>query len=334
MGGGGARRTVARMTSRRSRALRAAVSTASAALLLGGLAACGDDGEPTASTSSPSSTPSAAEERGGSSREGTRESDYPAYVALGDSYTSAPFVPETDRGDGCLRSSGNYPSLVAEELGSELVDVSCAGAQTVSLVGAQQTFDGETRPAQFDALDDDTDLVTVGIGGNDLGLFSKLTAGCVAAADEETGGTPCTDAATGTATADLDRISERVTSALIGVQDRAPRARVVLVGYPQLIPAEGSCPALLPLAEGDLPFARTVNRGLADALENAAEAADVEYVDTFALSRGHDICADDPWVNGQVNDPERALAFHPFAAGQEAVADELLRLLEKPVPNA
>ena len=137
------------------------------------------------------------------------------------------------------------------------------------------------------------------------------------------------NANTGTATADLDRISERVTSALIGVQDRAPQARVVLVGYPQLIPAEGSCPALLPLAEGDLPFARTVNRGLADALENAAEAAGVEYVDTFALSRGHDICADEPWVNGQVNDPERALAFHPFAAGQEAVADALVRLLSK-----
>ena len=238
-------------------------------------------------------------------------------------------MPETDGGDGCLRSSGNYPSLVAEELGSELADVSCAGAQTVSLVGAQQTFDGETRPAQFDALDEDTDLVTVGIGGNDLGLFSKLTAGCVAAAEQEPGGTPCTDAATGTATADLDRISERVTSALVGVQDRAPQARVVLVGYPQLIPAEGSCPDLLPLAEGDLPFARSVNRGLADALENAAEAAGVEYVDTFALSRGHDICADEPWVNGQVNDPERALAFHPFAAGQEAVADELVRLLSE-----
>ena len=118
------------------------------------------------------------------------------------------------------------------------------------------------------------------------------------------------------------------------MQDRAPQARVVLVGYPQLVPAEGSCPDLLPLAEGDLPFARTVNRGLADALENAAEAAEVEYVDTFALSRGHDICADEPWVNGQVNDPERALAFHPFAAGQEAVADELLRLLAQPVPNA
>ncbi len=318
------------MTSRRSRALRAAVSTASAALLLGGLVACGDGGD-AAAPSAPSS--SAGEEQGGTSRGDGRESDYPSYVALGDSYTSAPFVPETDGDDGCLRSTGNYPSLVADRLGSDLEDVSCAGAQTASLVGVQRTFDGSSRPAQFDALDDDTDLVTIGIGGNDLGLFSKLTAGCVGAAAEVSGGTPCTDAAVGSATADLDLIRERVTSALAGVKNRAPNARVVLVGYPQLIPAKGSCPELLPIAEGDLPFARSVNQGLADALENAAQAADVAYVDTFALSRGHDICADDPWVNGRVNDPERALAYHPFAAEQEAVADEVLRLLEEPVPN-
>ncbi len=257
------------------------------------------------------------------------ESDYPTYVALGDSYTSAPFVPETDGQDGCLRSSGNYPSLVAAELGSDLEDVSCAGAQTVSLVGVQQTFDGSSRPAQFDALSEDTDLVTIGIGGNDFGLFSKLTAGCVGAAAQEPEGTPCTDAATGDVTRDLDEMKGRVAAALKGVVDRAPEARVLLVGYPQIVPATGSCPDLLPIAEGDLPFARSVNRGLADALENAAKAADVEYVDAFALTRGHDICADDPWINGQQNDPERALAYHPFAEEQQAVADEIARLLER-----
>ena len=103
----------------------------------------------------------------------------------------------------------------------------------------------------------------------------------------------------------------------------------MLVGYPQLVPEDGACPALLPIAKGDLLFARSVNQGLADALENAAEAAEVEYVDTFALSEGHDICADDPWVAGQQTDPTRALAFHPYAAYQEAVADELVTLLDQ-----
>ena len=39
-----------------------------------------------------------------------------SYVALGDSFTAAPGIPETDGSDGCLRSSRNYPSLVAEQL--------------------------------------------------------------------------------------------------------------------------------------------------------------------------------------------------------------------------
>lgn len=303
------------MTSRLTRALAAG---ATAALLSGGLLACGDDQEQAAA---PAPTPSSDEERGEQgSRQGARESDYPSYVALGDSYTSAPFVPETDRDDGCLRSSGNYPSLVAAELGSELTDVSCAGAQTLSLVGVQRTFDGQSRPAQFDALDEDTDLVTLGIGGNDFGLFSTLASGGLAAGEVEA------DDVVGDFTEQLDQVSDRVTSALAGVADRAPDARVVLVGYPRLVPAQGTCSAL-PLDDEALPVARTLNRGLADALENAARRAEVEYVDLYALSQGHDICSDDPWVNGQENDPERALAFHPFAAGQEAVADELLRLL-------
>lgn len=301
---------------------------ATAALLIGVLAACGDSGaEPTGSGTADATV----EATTGTTGEGEAQldSDYPTYVALGDSYTSAPFVPETDGQDGCLRSSGNYPSLVAAELGSALEDVSCAGAQTVSLIGVQQTFDGTSRPAQFDALSADTDLVTIGIGGNDLGLFSKLTAGCIGAAAEEPEGTPCTDAVSAGAAGDLTAIRERLTAALKGVVDRAPEARVLVVGYPQIVPETGSCPDLLPIAEGDLPFARTLNRGLADALENAAEAADVEYVDTFALTRDHDICADDPWINGQENDPEEALAFHPFAEEQQAVADEIVRLLQR-----
>ena len=44
----------------------------------------------------------------------------PSYVALGDSFTAAPGIPETDGSDGCLRSSHNYPSLVAEQLGNVL----------------------------------------------------------------------------------------------------------------------------------------------------------------------------------------------------------------------
>src|SRR5690606_3391824 len=75
------------------------------------------------------------------------------YVALGDSFTSAPFVPESSTAQGCFRSTGNYPALVGKELpGAEVVDVSCSGADTTHLKGPQTTALGGQVPPQFEAL--------------------------------------------------------------------------------------------------------------------------------------------------------------------------------------
>ena len=121
-----------------------------AALLLsaGLLAGCSDDGA--AAPTTPATTVSSSPD---GSPTADAEAEYPTYVAIGDSYTSAPLVPETDPRDGCLRSSGNYPSLVAAELeGTVLTDVSCAGADSLSLVGVQRTFDGGAQPPQLQAV--------------------------------------------------------------------------------------------------------------------------------------------------------------------------------------
>lgn len=292
------------------------------------LAGCSSDetspeAEATApATSSPSApaTPSAAPSMG--------TGEYPRYVAIGDSYTAAPLVPETDEQDGCLRSTGNYPALVADAFeGTALVDVSCSGASTTSLIGAQRTFDGAAQPPQLQAVTKDTSLVTLSIGGNDFGLFSTIVGACVEAAQGDPGGSPCADVAADDAPEVLATIEQRVASAVAGIQDRAPEARVLVVGYPQIVPqGDSSCDAL-PLAEGDLPFARTVNRGLAEALEEAARASGAEYVDVYALTEGHDVCSDDPWIAGRETIPGEALAFHPTAEEQQAVADEIIRVL-------
>ena len=304
--------------------MRLLAATASSLLVLT-LAGCGDDSETEttpATTTAPSSPSASAEPSEGSG-------EFPTYVAIGDSYTSAPLVPDTDPQDGCLRSTGNYPSLVAAELeGTVLTDVSCAGADSLSLVGVQRTFDGGAQPAQLQAVTEDTSLVTISIGGNDFGLFSTLVGGCAQVAQTDPDGSPCTDLATEDASEVLAKIEQRVASAVAGVQGRAPDARVLVVGYPQIVPqGDRSCPEL-PIAAGDLPFARTVNEGLADALEEAAATAGVEYVDVYSLTEGHDICADDPWIAGRETVDGQALAFHPFAAEQQAVAEEILRMLE------
>ncbi len=99
-----------------------------------------------------------------------------------------------------------------------------------------------------------------------------------------------------------------------------------MVTYPQLLPAEGTCEEAL-LAEGDYPYVRRVIAELSTALRRGARAADADVVDVLRMSRGHDLCSDDPWVNGARTEPTRALAFHPFAAEQRAVADAVVDLV-------
>ena len=252
-----------------------------------------------------------------------------SYVALGDSFTAAPYVPSTSLADGCFRSDGNYPQLVAAELEADLVDVSCSGADTSDLTGKQSVAGGRGKvPPQLDAVTADTDVVTVSIGGNDEDLFGTLIGRCTAVARQA--GSPCTDeltAAYGDTRRVMAGIEDRVVAVLDEVRATAPDAQVVLVGYPRMVVADRAC-AAMPLAEGDRPWLAGVEEQLNDALRRAARRSDVDFADMRRASAGHEICSDAPWVNGRRTDQARALAFHPFAEGQQAVADVLVELLE------
>jgi lysophospholipase L1-like esterase len=285
------------------------------ALLVAGCSA--DDGSlgaqpPSATGTSPtaSGSPSPATSPGTSPGE-----DFEEYVALGDSFTAAPGVLPAVKGTPCQRSTRNYPRLLAERLGVRLTDVSCVGADTSHLTRPQRLGGRRVRP-QLAALRDSTDLVTVGLGGNDLGLFARLVLGCLR---EESAGSPCDEPGGAAFRADLAEIETRVTGAIDRVQAAAPEAVVVVVGYPQLVPERGVC-QLLPMDAARYPVMRAVNAGLSAAVARAATAAGATYVDVLAASEGHDVCSDEPWVNGFATDAP-ASPFHPFAEEQAAVAD-------------
>jgi hypothetical protein len=228
-------------------------------------------------------------------------------------------VPVTDVADGCFRSSNNYPALVAKTLDVPLTDVSCGGARTQDFTRAQHP----DVPPQLDALTKDTTLVTVGIGGNDEQVFGTLTTRCPSLRSRDPQGAPC-EAAMQRGGQDvllsaLDRTRRSVTTVLREVHRRAPQAQVLVVGYPQLVNASDRC-AKLPLATGDYTYGEQVNRALMEAVKGAAKASGSGYVDVWSASRGHDICSSDPWINGPVNDQQRAARYHPFAVEQQAVA--------------
>ena len=244
-----------------------------------------------------------------------------SYVALGDSYTSAPFVPTTDLADGCFRSDGNYPSLVAEELDPQrFADVSCGAAESEDVTGPQATAGGRGRVApQLRAVEESADLVTLGIGANDEGLFASLVSRCTAPGSADL----CTEALVSESREVLARTRARLVRVLRAVARQAPDALVVLVGYPRLVAPQRPCPAM-PVPAGLLDDVAGVEARLNRTLRSAADAAGATYVDMHEASRGHEICSPDPWVNGRRTDEQRALAFHPFAEGQAAVAAEVL----------
>jgi len=246
------------------------------------------------------------------------------YVSLGDSYTSGPLIPHaTGHPALCLRSDHNYPSLVADRIGAaSFTDASCAGATTGDMTGAQNL--GLTKNApQFDALKPDTTLVTLGIGGNDIGFGSIiLTCGTLSATNPQ--GDPCekkyTEGGDDQLAAKIDATGPKITKVLDGIRERSPHARVIVVGYPRILPASGpGCWPLVPVSAGDRPYLAGVEKKLNAMLERRAHDAGAAYAVNYRT--GHDLCEPpaDKWVEGIIPTMPAA-PVHPNAAGMRATA--------------
>ncbi|EIE98274.1 SGNH/GDSL hydrolase family protein [Saccharomonospora glauca] len=252
------------------------------------------------------------------------------YVALGDSYTSGPLIP-FQRLDplGCLRSTQNYPSIVAGRLGrTVLTDVSCAGADTNDMTQRQEVTLGY-NPPQFDALRPDTELVTIGIGGNNYGVFGSVISTCPGLRDTDPTGSPCREHFTvdgvDTLKAAIAETQQDVEAVLDGVRQRSPEATILLIGYPRIAPPSGTCPDILPFADGDYVWLNDIEETLNAALATAAaNNGTTTFIDTYPASLGHDACADHAWIQGQHINLIGAANYHPNRWGMEGVAEVIL----------
>ncbi|GAA4542737.1 SGNH/GDSL hydrolase family protein [Pseudonocardia xishanensis] len=208
------------------------------------------------------------------------------YVALGDSYAAG-----VGAGTGeCGRTAASYPALRAASVRS-FTFVACAGATTAGVLSDQVR-----------AVSRETDLVTITVGGNDTG-FTPVLARCATAPTDEA----CDQAV---------RTGERVAryvlpSALAAVvwavRAQAPRARVVVLGYPRLFGEGSSCP-LNPARRARLDAGADV---LNDRIAASVQRWGAEFVDVRPAFAGHGLCAADPWIVG----PGSPGAFHPTATG-------------------
>lgn len=256
-----------------------------------------------------------------------------SYVALGDSYTAGPGIPnQIPESGGCGRSDHNYPHLVAAALDVErFTDVSCGSATTDHMAQAQPLPGGLTNGPQLDALDDDVDLVTLGIGGNDIG-FGEIILTCAIRSLVLPISGPCRDHYHRNGDelgSRIEATAPKVASVLAAIRERAPGASVLVVGYPVILPADGpGCWPLMPIAVGDVHWLRSVEGRLNAMLADEAARAGATFVDTYSSSVGHDVCRLPgwKWVEGFVPTAP-ASPVHPNALGMANTAGQILGAL-------
>lgn len=246
------------------------------------------------------------------------------YVALGSSMAAGPGIRPRAKGApwGSGRSARNYAHLVAERLNLDLVDVTFSGATTANVLAERQ----RGAPPQIEALNGSEELVTITIGGNDVGYVQMLMAAAL----------PRPARLLPPIAALLDREAREQALGDVGdalravgttVRRRAPNARVMFVDYLTMLPPEGQRAA--PLSDADADLGRHIAAQLEDRTAAAAQATGCEIVRAGEASRDHHAWSTDPWTVGAGWPlPWRPAPFHPNAAGMRAVAELILRQIK------
>jgi hypothetical protein len=267
---------------------------------------------------------------------------YHEYVALGDSWTADVVIAGTAGVPtskyvpiDCFQSTFDYPEQVAKALGvTKFYDASCGSATTQNFADPQPGLPlGGTNPPQFSHLTKDTDLVTVGIGGNDAQLASAVLDCLNLTGSRLPLPYPLAASCKAKWTAGgVDRMSEnikaaepKVVDALQSIHERSPGADVFVVNYLAGIHGPGCFP-LIQASNADQVWLAQKLRELNAMLARATEDGDARLVDTYTPSIGHDVCQLPTvrYVEGflpvSLNQPAIAVPIHPNSAGADAQA--------------
>jgi lysophospholipase L1-like esterase len=243
------------------------------------------------------------------------------YVAMGDSYAAGSLVlPQTELFT-CARSGINYASLIAKQVHPKAFrDVTCGSAQTTHFANPQPGNVFGTAAPQYDALSNDTTLVTVGIGGNDIGLVG-LAVSCINLLPQGLG-TSCK--ATNTAggvdklARSIDAFAPTYGTVIEQIRQRSPHAKILMVGYPTGI-KKGGCWPVVPVWSTDADYLQAALTRLNLRMAEQAQAHGATYVDLATPSIGHDMCKGiaTRWIEGLIPSiPTNGLVpLHPNAAG-------------------
>lgn len=221
----------------------------------------------------------------------------PAYVALGDSYSSGVGAGDYDAASGdCKRSSHAYAQLwKAAHTPSSFGFTACSGALTSDVINGQ-----------LGSLNASTGLVSISIGGNDAGFGDTMSA-CVLQGEDACLGkvAQAKDYIGKTLPGELDRVYDAIRA-------KAPSAHVVVLGYPHMYQLDGQC------AAGISEASRKAINEASDALDDATAKRAADHGFSFGDVRntfaGHELCSGDPWLHSVSVPVDQS--YHPTAAGQ------------------
>jgi lysophospholipase L1-like esterase len=220
------------------------------------------------------------------------------YAALGDSYSSGLGAGNYGSSGSCDRSSGAYGQLWANANSPSVFDfAACSGARTTDVVSTQAP-----------TLSSSTTLVSITIGGNDVG-FSSVMETCVLESTSS-----CVSAVNSAESQANSTLPGELDNALNAIAAHAPNARVVVLDYPELYDLSKSS-TCIGLSTTD----RVALNQAADILDGQIQAAAARHGDVFADVRsafsGHEICDGSSWLHS-VDWLNISDSYHPTASGQ------------------
>ena len=215
------------------------------------------------------------------------------YVAMGDSYSAGNGANSTNLNSSCNRNTYAYPYLLAQQRGSALTFVACSGATTADIINTQAA-----------SASTSTNLVTLTIGGNDVGFTSLIiactTLGCQSQIDSSNSQI-------------TNQLPAKLDAAYNAISSRAPGARVVVLGYGRPF-AHRTCLSATGVSLTEEDNLNALTDHLNSVIKSRALAHGFSYADVNPYWSGHDICSSNPFTNG-LTLLHSADTYHPTRAG-------------------
>lgn len=215
------------------------------------------------------------------------------YVALGDSYSAGNGANSTNLDSSCNRNTYAYPYLLSQQKGYALTFVACSGAVT-----------GDVINGQVNSVTSDTKVVTITIGGNDIG-FTSLILACTTLG--------CSSQISASQNKINNELPAKLNSTYAAIKAKAPSAQVVVLGYANPF-ANRTCLSATGVSLSEEASLTTLIASLDNTIKTRAQAYGFSYADVNPYWSGHDICASNPFTNG-LTLLHTADSYHPTRNG-------------------